>query len=61
MHEERGEDGDGEDVDDVDEGLPGQDPQVVEVADVGLNVIRLLELEAELVAKAPRILEQYNK
>ena len=61
MHEERGEDCDGEDVDDVDEGLPGQDPQVVEVADVGLHVIRLLELEAELVAKTPRILEQCNK
>ena len=53
MHEERGKDGDGEDVDDVDEGLSWQDPEVVEVAHVRLNMVRLMELQTELVAKAP--------
>lgn len=53
MHKERRKDCDGEDVNNVDEAFPGQDPQVIQVAHVWLDVIRLLELEAEFEAEVP--------
>jgi hypothetical protein len=39
--------------------VPGQDPQVIEVADVGLNVISLLKLEPEFETIAPEKLYQF--
>jgi hypothetical protein len=39
--------------------VPGQDPQVIEVADVGLNVISLLKLEPEFETITPEIFNKF--
>ena len=47
VHEDEGEGGEGSDVDDVDEAFARQDLEMIEIADVGLKVGRLLKLQAK--------------